>query len=298
MMNKGLTYIIIVNYGNWEDTLECVNSIISFCKEYKIVLVDVVNKNNSISELNRNISFAEQSIHLIELDINNGYAYANNIGIKHAMLQADCEYLWLLNNDAIITKTTLVELKRHYLEKENIGFLGSKILDYYNREIIQTVGGSFNQKTGYSILIGMGEKDNGQYDNSTSAVDYIIGAGMFFDKELIDKIGLMPEEYFLYYEDVDWCLIAKQKGLFNYVCTDSVVYHKQGQSTGNVYFNNNVNFNTIKYLYINYLKIYRKHFPKQIYIAYLILFKQFLGKLVKGQFKEARIILHSILFNK
>ena len=294
MISNYKTYIILINYGNWQDTIECIKSINKSSQNFKLILVDIINKNHSIEELRKNINFDKENIHFIMLDQNKGFAYANNIGIKYALKQDDCEYIWLLNNDTTITNSTLQQLQSFFQRNKNTAFIGSKILDYYKRDIIQTVGGKFNHKTGYSILIGMGEKDIGQYDNFNENVDYLIGAGMFFHKNLISEIGLMPEEYFLYYEDVDWCLTAKKKGLNNYVCTDSVIYHKQGGSTGNIYFKNKTNLNTVKYFYINYIKLYKKHFPKQIYIAYLILLKQFAGKIAKGKFSEANIILKSL----
>jgi len=67
----------------------------------------------------------------------------------------------------------------------------------------QNVGRAFNKWTGYSILIGMGEKDTGQFDDKNIKPDYVIGASMFFNIDLVRAIGLMPEDYFLYYEDID-----------------------------------------------------------------------------------------------
>ena len=105
----------------------------------------------------------------------------------------------------------------------------------------------------------------------------------------------MPEEYFLYYEDLDWCITAKKAGFENLTCIQSIVYHKQGQSTGAKLLSEDASLGNKKYLYSSYLKFYKKHYRKQIPIGYLILLKQYAGKLYRKKFKEAKIILNSML---
>ncbi len=295
-MNK--THIILINYSNWQDTIECLESFkqINNCN-FEIILVEVCDLNNSVESLRKYLINYKIKVEFIKLDINNGFAYANNQAIKFIKTQNNAEYIWILNNDTVIKENTLSSLLDFYKQKSeyaNVGFVGSKILEYSKPDTIQTVGGTFNPKTGYSKLIGKNEKDQGQYDNVELKPDYIMGASMFFHKSLVDEIGFMPEGYFLYYEDIDWSITALKMGFVNYTCTESVVLHKQGASTANKYGENNTNLSTRKYMYSSYLKFYKKHYKNQLYIAYLILFKQFLGRVLKGQLKEAVIILRVI----
>ncbi|RLD86769.1 MAG: hypothetical protein DRJ09_11460, partial [Bacteroidetes bacterium] len=140
-------------------------------------------------------------------------------------------------------------------------------------------------------------EDHGQYNNANYKTDYIIGASMFFQMSLIAIIGMMPEEYFLYYEDIDWCFAAKKAGLENKTCTKSIVYHKQGATTGAKLKNDNQYINNKKYLYSSYLLFYKKYFKKFLLVAYFILIKQWAGRMFHGNYIEAKIIFN-VLINK
>ena len=170
-------------------------------------------------------------------------------------------------------------------------------MDYNNRSLIQNVGGTFNKWTGYSTLLGMGETDKKQYDRNLYAIDYVVGASMFFHVSLVEEIGLMPENYFLYYEDIDWSITAKRKGFTNITCIDSVIFHKQGISTGSKLLTETSNLVIKKHLYLSYLIFYRRHFKWLIPIAYFILMKQWAGKMVHNNLEEAGVIL-KVIFNK
>jgi len=178
--------------------------------------------------------------------------------------------------------------------KKNIGFIGSKILDYKDNGLIQNVGGKFNKWTKYPVWIGVGEKDIGQFDNKEIKVDHVIGASMFLHKSLIQRIGLMPENYFLYYEDTDWCLTAQKAGFWNSTCAKSIVYHKQGISTEVKHLNNDKQLQNKKYLYWGYLMLYHRHFKWLLPIAYLILFKQMAGKAWHKKYNEVSMIFKTL----
>lgn len=292
-------FIILVNYGNTEDTIECYESILkNNYTHYQVVTVDVANKNNSFHKLkNWHEKIDNKKFELLQLTENKGFAYANNFVLKYIIKNYQAEFIWILNNDTIIKSNSLAALVKFYKknsQNENIGFIGSKIMEYYFPEIIQTVGDNFNQKTGYSTLLGKGEKDKGQFDNIILKPDYVIGASMFFHVDIIKKIGFMPEDYFLYYEDLDWCFSAGFQGFTNFTCTESVIFHKQGGSTGNKQGKTKTNLSTRKYMYSSYLRFYRKHFKNYLQVAYLFLIRQFFGRIFRLQFKEGIIILKVI----
>ena len=292
-------YVVIVNYGAWQDTMECLNSILTNeHQNYKVLIVDVANKNNSVKELKKYLdNIEDKRFELLYTPDNKGFAFANNIGIKHAQKQEDCKFIWILNNDTVILKNSIDELIKCYEQNKNTkstGFIGSKILDYKKRELIQNVGGTFNKWTGYSILLGMGEKDTGQFDNKKLKVDYVIGASMFFHKSLIGEIGLMPEKYFLYYEDIDWCISAQKAGFKNSTCIKSLIYHKQGISTGVKLLTKDDHLKNKKHLYLSYLKFYQSHYKILLPVAYFILIKQMAGKMFHNNLQEAKLILQVI----
>jgi len=301
-MPQDKVYIIIINFGTPGHTTECLKSI---CKNnyklFHVVIVDVSNINQSVEKINQWIAEKNDSrFLLIQEKENKGFAFANNIGIKYSLEQDDCDFIWILNNDTVIEKNSLEELIKCYMrkpDKETTGFIGSKIMDYEDNNLIQNVGGTFNKWTGYSVLIGMGEKDTGQFDKKEINVDYVIGASMFCHSSLVHKIGLMPEDFFLYYEDMDWCITAQKEGFKNVACTKSIIYHKQGISTGAKLLTNDNHLKNKKHLYLSYLKLYRRHYKWLMPIAYVILLKQMAGKIFHREYKEALIIFQSIFLN-
>ncbi|RLD32052.1 MAG: hypothetical protein DRI88_02890 [Bacteroidetes bacterium] len=293
-------YVVLVNLGAWRHTIECMESLLgSTYTNYSCVVVDVKDIDRSLNHLNNWLEKEKDDrFVLISESENKGFAYANNIGIDYALAQNDGHFMWILNNDTVVNDDALEKLMLYYNENKHtdkIGFLGSKILDYTKRDLIENVGGTFNPLTGYSVLIGMGQQDIGQFSGKKMYVDYVVGASMFLPASLIKEIGLMEEDYFLYFEDVDWCLRAKKAGYVNLTCEDSIVYHKQGISTGVKLSGSERNLGNKKYLYTSYLKLYRKHFKYLIPVAYLILVKQMLGKLFRRNKDEARLILDVLL---
>ncbi|MEA3444457.1 MAG: glycosyltransferase family 2 protein [Bacteroidota bacterium] len=302
MNNKQKTYIIIINFGTPEHTAECLDSIRENNHQFfQAVVVDVLNINRSVEKLSKwNEEKKDDRFVLFEENENRGFAFANNIGIKYALRQDDCDFLWVLNNDTVIAKNSLEELLKHYEQNKNrgiFGFIGSRILDYENRRLIQNIGGRFNKWTGYSVLVGMGENDTGQFDDKEIKVDYVVGASMFCPSMLIQKIGLMSDDYFLYYEDIDWCITAQKAGFRNSTCTKSLVYHKQGISTGAKLLVNDNNLKNKKHLYLSYLKLYKRHYKLLLPVAYFILIKQIAGKIFHKNYREA-ILIFNVIFKK
>ncbi len=296
LMNPGKVFIIIINFGTPEHTIECLESILqNQHTHFQVVLVDVSDINDSVRIITNWIEKKndDRFIFLQEKE-NKGFASANNIGIKYSLEQNDCDFLWILNNDTIIGGKSLSALIKCHTNKENSGFIGSKILDYENRDVIQNLGGTFNKWTGYSVLIGMGEKDDGQFENKSINPDYVIGASMFCHADLVQEIGLMPEDYFLYYEDIDWCITAQKAGFINSTCTKSLLYHKQGISTGTKLLSKDDHLRNKKHLYLSYLKFYKRHYKWHLPIAYFILFKQIAGRIFHREYKESKIILEVI----
>jgi GT2 family glycosyltransferase len=292
------THIVLVNYGNWPDTADCLTSLERLKGDFEIILVEVADRNHSRFNLSEFLKKSPLSVELLYLSENKGFAYANNQAMRFIQSRPDAEYIWLLNNDTLVKPDSLSELikfRKQRKQNENIAFIGSKILYADRPDIIQSVGGSFNPRTGYSVLLGKGENAN-KFTEQALETDYVIGASMFFNKQLLDSIGFMPDDYFLYYEDIDWCLSAKEAGYKNYTCLTSEVLHKQGGSTKNKYGKTkSENLNTRKYMYSSYLKLYKKKYPERISRARLILLKQFFGRLRRFNWNEAEIILKVLL---
>jgi GT2 family glycosyltransferase len=222
-----MTYIIILNYNGWKDTIECLESLKCIQEDYKIVLIDNKSTDDSIYKLEKWIQNQKElssNLIFITSSENNGYAAGNNIGIKYVESQEDAEFIWILNNDTLIKADILENLLNCYknLEKENIALLGSKIL---NEDFsIQSIGYLNSKYTEDEIK-----------SKSSIEVEHISGCSIFFRADKIKEIGYIPEEYFLYYEETDWMKHIKQKGFKIFTCLSSQLIHKHAKSTGGIY---------------------------------------------------------------
>ena len=222
-----MTYIIILNYNGWKDTIECLNSLSCIQEDCKIVLIDNKSTDDSIDKLEKWIQNQKElssNLIFIKSSENNGYAAGNNIGIQYVESQEDAQFIWILNNDTLIQEDTFKNLINCYknLENENIALLGSKIL---NEDFsIQSIGYLNSKYTEDEIK-----------SKSSIEVEHISGCSIFFRADKIKEIGYIPEEYFLYYEETDWMKHIKQKGFKIFTCLSSQLIHKHAKSTGGIY---------------------------------------------------------------
>lgn len=170
---------------------------------------------------------------------NLGFAGGNNIGIRWALAQ-DFTHVWLLNNDTVVQPNTLRKLIDQFDKDQNLGLCGSVLLEYHEPEVIQALGGAINTRNfkgrhlGYRMSKAQAERlSESDVEQLVSAdeVYYPVGASMVASRAFLERIGLMDEDYFLYYEETDWVLRAR--GNFRVgVAMDSFVFHKHGASAG------------------------------------------------------------------
>ena len=219
---KPLVGIIIINFNNNEDTMDCIDS----CKQlsyrhYKLYLVD--NGSDYPIKLNQ----LSTNNHYIQLDKNIGFAGAVNIGIKKAMRDG-ASYIWLLNNDTLVKKNTLNSLVKCALKNARYAIFGSIINYYVEPKKIWFGGGYLPLKDDLEPHINCKlESPKNPFE-----VDWVCGCSMFVRTEVIKKIGLMSERYFLYWEDVDWCQKFLKKDYGCMMVPNSLVLHKVGATAG------------------------------------------------------------------
>jgi GT2 family glycosyltransferase len=165
----------------------------------------------------------------IRSDDNLGFAGGNNLGIA----QAKGDYLFFVNNDTEFT-TGLVETLTNALDaNENIGMVSPKIRYFDQPNMLQYMGYTpMNYVTARNRCIGQFETDEGQYDNLNGETGYAHGAAMMVRKQCIETAGLMAENFFLYYEELDWCDHIKKTGYQVWLITGALIYHKESVSVG------------------------------------------------------------------
>lgn len=296
--------IIIVNYNGWEDTLECLNTLLNINKKgflVTILIIDNGSTNDSVFKIenwllktcnyNQKIkddySYNEIIIKFIRCNRNLGFSAGNNIGIEYCMIN-DINYICLLNNDTLVKEDFLLTLLN---EKINKGYdmISGKIISLY-KENEYFVGGYISQLkcSGYHFW---------NNDNINKPITFLSGCLLLFDISVVKKIGMLDEKYFMYIEDVDYSFRATKAGLKLGVNNNTVVFHKEGKSSKNkdvlVYYNTrnrlyfcNKNINFPRKIIFNIYFIMNRLFkglnnPKSIsYIVkgYRDFFKKRMGK--------------------
>lgn len=217
--------IITINYNQLQVTCQLLDSLRKVT--YPAMEVIVVD-NHSAIDPTQVISEKYPEVKLLVSNENLGFAGGNNLGIQ----ASKGDYLLFLNNDTEVDPEFLEPLVALFESNPVAGAASSKILYHNSDEIIQYAGSTrIDPFTGRSKRIGWMEKDLGQH-NVQRETDLAHGAAMMVPRRVIDKVGMMPEFFFLYYEEVDWCESIKKGGYKIYFVPDSKVYHKESMSIG------------------------------------------------------------------
>ena len=215
--------IITVNYNGLQDTCELIDSI-TFTDDTEVIVVDNASKRNEASVIQERYP----QIKVIKSEQNLGFAGGNNIGIK----QAKGKYLFLVNNDAVFKDYNIQALIDRIESSSSIGIVCPKICFAWGKHPIQFAGYTpLSKITIRNQAIGFGEEDNGQYETA-HPTPYAHGAAMLIKREAIEKVGLMPECFFLYYEELDWSMMFTNAGYEIWYEPACTIYHKESQSTG------------------------------------------------------------------
>ncbi|MFT3844274.1 MAG: glycosyltransferase family 2 protein [Lacibacter sp.] len=264
-------YIIILNYKTWKDSIDCLESVFALnYSNYQVVLVDNFSENESVREIHtwaeryiktelvfssdenttpisnkKNLSFIflehgenyktewrNKDLIVIRSKVNNGFAAGNNIGMLYALQQNDFDFVWLLNNDTIADQNALSTLVEYMHTNAKIGICGSVILTYAHPDILQGVGGYYNKLTTTATEIFNGKHLDNNLFNNPHKINYPIGAALFVRRDFMKNAGLLNEDYFLFFEEMDWTLRGKKIGWDCGYAKKSIVWHK-GSSTIN-----------------------------------------------------------------
>ena len=215
--------IITINYNGLSDTCALIESI-PFNDKMEVIVVDNASTNDEASEISQRFPYVKT----IKSDKNLGFAGGNNLGIK----AAKGKYLFIINNDTIFKNFNIQPLIGRLESSKTIGIVCPKIRFVWANNPIQFAGYTpLSRITIRNQAIGFGEEDRGQYEKA-HPTPYAHGAAMLIKREAIEKVGLMPECYFLYYEELDWSMMFARAGYEIWYEPASIIYHKESQSTG------------------------------------------------------------------
>ena len=225
-MSQPLVTIISVNYNGVAITLDMLQSL----QQVDYANVEIIVVDNGSKEDPSAIVKHFPKVKLIRSLVNLGFAGGNNLGIT----AAKGKYLLFLNNDTEVEPDFLSPLVEAFENDSSVGVASPKILFYQSqgKKTIQYAGSTgINPYTIRGAKIGSFEQDQGQY-NQVRETALGHGAAMMIPMEVIQKVGLMPDIYFLYYEEHDWFEMIKRAGLKIWYVGTSVVYHKESMTVG------------------------------------------------------------------
>lgn len=222
-----LVAIILVNWNSYRDTLECVDSIKeSTYKNIKIVVVDNGSVDGSVEYLKKR----SNEYQLILSQENTGFTGGNNLGISCALsLRAD--YIFLLNNDTLIESSAIEKLVYSALNDTAIGVVTPKILFHPDRHLIWSAGTTFNWNRLIGLNFGYKHEDGPEY-NQIKHLDYAVGCALLIRRDVIETVGMLTEDYFATWEDVDFGLRVNRRGYKILYEPSAVVWHKESVSAG------------------------------------------------------------------
>ena len=224
--NYPLVSFISVNYNQSKVTFEFLESLKHLTyPNYEIIIVD----NASPSDTPYEIKEKYPEVNLIILDENIGFAGGNNVGI----INSKGKYLLFINNDTEVEPNFLEPLVDAFENDDKLGMASPKIIFHHSKDekIMQYAGGSdVDYKKGAGRFYGYGEVDSGQY--KTTYTGLIHGAAVMVPRKLMNTVGVWPDIYFLYYEEIDWSEHFKRAGYKLKFIAESTIYHKESISIG------------------------------------------------------------------
>lgn len=324
------TWILILNWRNGVDTVDCLNSIINdndsnICG---IVVCDNNSGDNSIEDIKH---WGEATKHvfteflwqkneftlvtsaasgadtaqrlkmvLIHTGANLGFAGGNNVGLRYIQKCSDFDFVFLLNNDALLPTGTVAEMVKRCRADTQIGMCGCTVVYNHTPTHVQAYGGaSFQPWLGRAKHIGAHAMVSAERNGAAveRQLDYILGAALLITKPCLETIGLMEEAYFLYYEELDWATRAKRAGFTLAYAPEAVVFHKEGGTIGSSSRGGLRSLLSEYYLLHSRLRFTHKFYPQYLSTVFAFALAQSTRTLLRRDWPRLRMQMRA-LFNR
>jgi GT2 family glycosyltransferase len=226
LSRQGSIAIILVNWNGYRHTAACLTSLKKVPTEnFKIIVVDNASTDSSLDQLK--VGFPE--VVFLENTENKGFAGGNNVGIDFAIKEG-FEYVMLLNNDTIVEPGFLTPLLRFFQSQQKcqVGMVQPLIKFMHDKTTIWSAGGLFNKWLGISHTIGNGKTE---LPRDIQELDWVTGCCTIMPTIAIREVGALNENYFAYFEDVDWALRMGSRGYRHFIVPEALIYHEAGASS-------------------------------------------------------------------
>jgi GT2 family glycosyltransferase len=311
--------VVIVNWNGGSDTVRCVGSLRGLdYSPLSIVIVDNDSDDDSVTLFEREFSSdsaergisrvvkdaanecitwssrsCQNNLHLIKATRNLGFAGACNLGADYAMRALSCTYCWFLNNDTLVDPSALSELVKALAARSDCGICGSRLHEIQDTDQIQAQGGcEYDWWRARGRSLGRGLKANQRLtkEEVERRMAYVSGASMLVRSEFIRDVGPMSEEYFLYFEEMDWSVRGRRKGYSACYADRSIVLHREGASIGSSSSSQKASPRSLYYLTRARLRFSCKHAPWTLPTVMLTVLRAYIGYSVQGDRDRAMAV--------
>lgn len=310
--------VVILNWNGWRDTLACIRSVLTHAGDVQVVVCDNGSSDCSYEQLKSALSseltvealcclevrsawprVTAARVVLIQNGANLGFAGGCNVGLSFAMAQGH-RYFWLLNNDTEIEPGALDGLLQRMLRDPEVGMCGSRLVYFDAPEVVQARGGAvYDPRLGVGRHLGVHEAVSAAEDATAieASMDYVVGASMMVSRRFLETVGLMQDDYFLYFEELDWATRGRVLGFRLAYAPNSVVRHKEGASIGTSHRGPG-SMLSMRYLSRNRLLFTQRFHPQHLGTVRRRMAFEALVYLKRRQWAAAKVVLQSLFMKQ
>ncbi len=318
--------IVIVSYNSSDVLLDCLESLVALGDPaLTIVVVDNASTDQTVDALRdwasgttsysvpadcpfaltpvqKPIPLAEvtaeapgddsANLVLLHAGVNGGYAGGVNLGLDYLQRRPDIRNFWILNPDSMVPPQSLPVLKARLEEGPAFGLMGGRINYLEDSDTVQIDGGTVNFKTGVTSNINLGKPAaTSPYPNARD-LDFIMGASIIASREFVETVGPMPEDYFLYYEEVDWAM--RRGSLTLDYCPGFLIYHRAGTSIGSPTLARFASPFSLYFMHRNRMRFLRRFRPLGLITGYAYSLAKIGQILLRGAWPEAMAVFRAV----
>lgn len=317
--------VVIVTYNSEDVILDCLESLLAARSvRLHIVLVDNASTDRTVETLRDWASGAaahappavapfavpvsakplvlheaapgdapeDAGLTLLHAGVNGGFAAGVNLGLAHLAQRPEIERFWILNPDSLVPPDTPAAFAAWPEPEGGFSLMGGRLLYHDAPERIQGDGGRYNRLTGVTSNINFSRRHAETAAPSAKRFDFICGGSMVASRAFCERAGSLPEDYFLYYEEVDW---AQRRGDLPLVhCPSGIVYHRAGTAIGSPTMSRGPSVLSAYFLHRARMRFMRRHHPASLPIAYGYGLSKAAQFLLKGHRAQAAALLRAL----
>lgn len=323
-------HIILVNWNGAADTIACLEALLRLEGDFTVTVCDNGSTDGSVARIIEWASIPEVRwpsppsrmamtgprlrsptirtvdpgassapetgafLTIIDAGKNLGFAGGNNLGIRLALQDPRCEYVWILNNDTVPAPDALSALIAR-MEDHTVAVCGSTLIYYDEPDRVQALGAQHFLLRARGRPIGAGLKIHELPEQAAveAKLDYVIGASLFTRKSVMARTGGLSEAYFLYFEELDLSRRLAPGERLGWA-PRSLVYHKEGASIGTS-SRARPGPASVYYMRLALLRFYAVHHPLLLPFALARVIREGIGDLAQGDFRAVSATLRAAL---